>query len=78
MAKKVPFKNWQIAYDALKSKLPENITPAIGRHIKLRQEDGDDIDAVIMDIKENTITLDANHPLAGATLILEVELVEIA
>lgn len=23
MAKKVPFKNWQIAYDALKSKLPE-------------------------------------------------------
>ena len=61
-----------------KNKLPKNFTPAIGQRIKLRQEHGDNIDAVIMDIKENTITLDANHPLAGATLILEVELIDIA
>jgi FKBP-type peptidyl-prolyl cis-trans isomerase 2 len=32
----------------------------------------------ILDIKEDTVTLDANHPLAGQDLIFDIELVEIA
>ena len=68
----------ELIMEMRKSELPENITLVIGQQIKMRQKDGDYINAVIMDIKEDTVTLDANHPLAGRTLIFDVELVEIA
>jgi peptidylprolyl isomerase len=32
---------------------------------------------VIIDIKEDEVILDANHPLAGQELIFDLELVEI-
>jgi FKBP-type peptidyl-prolyl cis-trans isomerase 2 len=32
---------------------------------------------MITDLDENNITLDANHPLAGSRVILDIELVEI-
>lgn len=35
------------------------------------------MNAVIADIKQDTVTLDANHPLAGKTLFYEIELLEI-
>jgi peptidylprolyl isomerase len=33
---------------------------------------------VITEVKEETVTLDANHPLAGQDLIFDIELVEMA
>jgi FKBP-type peptidyl-prolyl cis-trans isomerase 2 len=60
-----------------KSKLPEDITLVVGHKIKMRQKDGDDINAFITDIKEDTVTLDSNHPLAGRKLIFDMELMEI-
>ncbi|MCI0663400.1 MAG: peptidylprolyl isomerase, partial [Acidobacteria bacterium] len=36
------------------------------------------IPLVIMDLTETTVTLDANHPLAGETLYFALKLVEIA
>jgi peptidylprolyl isomerase len=61
-----------------KTDLPENITPAIGEQIQIRQKDGNPIKVTITDMNEDTVTLDANHPLAGNTLFFHVELVEIA
>lgn len=43
----------------------------------LNQASGNFTDVVIADISEDTITVDANHPLAGKTLIFDVELMEI-
>ncbi len=61
-----------------KADLPEQISPAIGLELRLRRPDGSHIDLQITDMDEDTITLDANHPLAGNTLVFNVELVEIA
>jgi len=71
-------KRKELIMEVRKSKLPEDITLVIGQKIKMRQKDGDYLNAVITDIKEDTVTLDANHPLAGRTLIFDIELVEIA
>ena len=60
-----------------KSNLPEHVTPTIGKGLRIRQSDGDDIQVIISDMTETTVTLDANHPLAGATLFFDLELVEI-
>ena len=68
----------ELIVDVEKTDLPENITPAIGEQIQIRQKDGNPIKVTITDMNEDTVTLDANHPLAGNTLFFHVELVEIA
>jgi peptidylprolyl isomerase len=60
-----------------KTNLPEHVTPTIGKGFRIRQSDGDDIQVIISDMTETTVTLDANHPLAGATLLFDLELVQI-
>ena len=60
-----------------KSNLLEHLTPTIGKGLRIRQSDGEDIHVIISDMTEDTVTLDGNHPLAGVTLLFDLELVEI-
>jgi peptidylprolyl isomerase len=61
-----------------KASFPDNIAPAIGQHLQLRQEDGEAFAAVVTEVDGDSVVLDANHPLAGQDLTFEIELVEIA
>jgi peptidylprolyl isomerase len=56
---------------------PSNIVPDIGKILQLKDGIGGFINAVVIDVENDNITLDANHPLAGETLIFEVEVVGI-
>ena len=60
-----------------KEQFPEGITPEPGQQLELQQEDGQRIPVTITDAEGETVTLDANHPLAGEALTFEIELVEI-
>ena len=60
-----------------KSQVPEDITPEVGMQVMLQAESGQQVPAVITEVNENTIILDANPPLAGKTLNFDIELVEI-
>lgn len=60
-----------------KEEFPEHITPEVGLQLQLSQPNGKTIDVIISNMKENKVTLDANHPLAGKNLIFDIELVEI-
>ena len=70
-------KREELVVEVEKSDLPENIVHAVGEPLRIRRSDGNDLQAVIADISEDTVTLDGNHPLAGATLFFDLELVEI-
>jgi FKBP-type peptidyl-prolyl cis-trans isomerase 2 len=61
-----------------RSMIPESIELAKGLCLNVRQPDGGVMDVIVKEIFEDTVTLDANHPLAGKTLNFEIELVEIA
>ncbi len=61
-----------------KSVFPADIVPEVGRQLQVQSPDGNRMNVVISDVKDETVTLDANHPLAGKTLVFDVELVEIA
>ncbi len=61
-----------------KENFPENITPNMGQQLQIRQPDNNLINVIVTEINEESVTLDANHPLAGKTLIFEAELVAIA
>jgi len=61
-----------------KSALPKEITPTEGMALQTRDQDGQTIRLTVTDVSEDTITVDANHPLAGKSLNFEIQLVEIA
>lgn len=60
-----------------KNQFPEHITPKVGERLQVKQPDGSLVNVQITDIEDSTVTLDANHPLAGESLVFEVELVGI-
>jgi peptidylprolyl isomerase len=61
-----------------KSQLPPDIEVMQGAMLSLRHPDGRMIDAMIAEVTADSVTLDANHPLAGEDLTFELELVAIA
>jgi len=57
--------------------IPPDFEPEIGQQLQVRQPDGGVIPVIIVDLSDTTITLDANHPLAGRDLIFEIQLMAI-
>ncbi|HYE66430.1 MAG TPA: peptidylprolyl isomerase [Pyrinomonadaceae bacterium] len=49
--------------------------PQVGMTLALQLPDGNQIPVTITQVTEDSITLDANHPLAGQKLIFDVEMV---
>lgn len=58
--------------------LPAEIDLEVGQVLQLRTDGGEAFQALVAELAENNVTLDANHPLAGKDLTFEIELVEIA
>lgn len=56
---------------------PEDIVPEVGMPLNLVDENGEEVPVLVVDVDEETVTLDANHPLAGKTLTFDIELLEI-
>lgn len=48
-----------------------------GAALQMRHPSGNVVNVTITDVMQDSVTFDANHPLAGKTLIFEVELMEI-
>jgi peptidylprolyl isomerase len=67
----------QLVQQVPRSTLPEDIEPAVGMNLQSQGPDGQIMNLVITGIEEESITLDANHPLSGQALTFAIELVEI-
>ncbi|MGK0407708.1 MAG: FKBP-type peptidyl-prolyl cis-trans isomerase SlpA [Roseivirga sp.] len=59
------------------SELPEEIKPEVGMQLVSQAPDGQEIPLIITEVHADTITVDANSPLAGKDLTFDLELVEI-
>ncbi|MGK0255362.1 MAG: FKBP-type peptidyl-prolyl cis-trans isomerase 2 [Mariniflexile sp.] len=60
-----------------KSQLPEDITPEVGMGLVSKSADGNEMNLLIVEVKETTIVIDGNHPLAGKELTFDLEVVDI-
>ena len=57
--------------------LPPEMNPELGQQLEVTQEDGQIFQVLVTDMNEETITIDANHPLAGQALNFDIRLIEI-
>jgi peptidylprolyl isomerase len=60
-----------------RSEVPADLNPQVGQQLAIQQPDGHALPVTVTSVTDQTITLDANHPLAGKDLIFEIKVVEI-
>ncbi len=66
-----------LQFQVPRSRFPADVQPTVGDQLELQQPEGGTVEVVVSAIEGDTITLDANHPLAGRRLVFDIELVEI-
>ena len=59
------------------NEFPADMKPEIGMELQMGDNSGNVFPVVIVEVGDETVVLDANHPLAGQDLIFEIELVSI-
>jgi len=67
----------QMLMDFPIDRFPEGMSPTVGMQLNMSDTSGQTFPVVVKEVKPDTVTLDANHPLAGRDLIFDLELVEI-
>lgn len=60
-----------------KTQLPEGLEPQVGMQLEASQPDGRKQMLSIVEVKEEDVVLDGNHPLAGKDLVFDIEVMEI-
>jgi FKBP-type peptidyl-prolyl cis-trans isomerase 2 len=69
--------NDDLRQEIKKTELPQDITPEVGMGLVSKSPDGQEIDLRVVEVKEESIVIDGNHPLAGRDLIFDLEVVAI-
>tara|TARA_R100000935_G_C2828287_1_gene163532 strand:+ start:151 stop:579 length:429 start_codon:yes stop_codon:yes gene_type:complete len=67
----------ELVQEVDKNQLPPEIQPEVGMGLVSKTPDGREMNLLVAEVKENTIVVDGNHPLAGKDLIFDLEVVEI-
>lgn len=60
-----------------KEQFPPDVEPEVGDQLQMRQANGMPVVVTVAETSDESVTLDANHPLAGKDLKFDLELVEI-
>ncbi|NJL94302.1 MAG: peptidylprolyl isomerase [Anaerolineae bacterium] len=50
---------------------------SVGERYTLRATNGDQVTATVVELSDETVLLDANHPLAGQEIVFDIHLLEI-
>ncbi|MCH3882776.1 MULTISPECIES: FKBP-type peptidyl-prolyl cis-trans isomerase [Tenacibaculum] len=67
----------EMIQEVKKTDLPQDMEPQVGMGLVSKAPDGQEINLMIAEVKEDTIVIDGNHPLAGRDLIFDLEVIEI-
>lgn len=69
--------NPQLIQDVARSDIPESIPLHVGAQLTASDQNGQQMQLTVTALNDETVTLDANHRLAGEDLTFDLELVEV-
>ncbi|HUH27381.1 peptidylprolyl isomerase [Gelidibacter sp.] len=67
----------ELFHQVTKDQLPQDIQPEVGMGLASKAPDGTEHQFRVVEVKEDHIVVDGNHPLAGQDLVFDLEVVEI-
>jgi peptidylprolyl isomerase len=67
----------ELVQEVSRDQFPKDVEPKIGQKFEVPQQEGLPMAVRVVNVSESTVTLDANHPLAGRDLTFDLELLEI-
>jgi peptidylprolyl isomerase len=70
-------KSQEMIIEFPKNQFPPDMNPEEGMQLMMNNGAGQSFPVTVTEVKEESVILDANHPLAGQDLIFDLELVEI-
>jgi peptidylprolyl isomerase len=60
-----------------RSNIPENVPLEVGLQLQAQTENGQMMSVTVVEVSDDEVILDANHPLAGKDLTFEIRLIGI-
>ena len=68
----------KLLIDVPVDKIPKDIKPEVGMRLQMVNNMGQPLPVLVTEVNDESVKLDANHPLAGKDLVFNIELVEIS
>jgi peptidylprolyl isomerase len=66
-----------LIFEVGKDELPDDFYPQVGMDFDMVDDDGQELSATVIEVNKDHIVVDANAPLAGKSVVYEIELLEI-
>jgi peptidylprolyl isomerase len=60
-----------------RNEFPKDLEPKVDQRLQVSKSDGQEFAVTVTAVSESSVTLDANHPLAGKDLTFDIQLTEI-
>jgi len=60
-----------------RNELPEDLVPEVGQELVISNDDDEPFGVTVLEVSDEMVTFDANHPLAGEDLHFEIQLLEV-
>jgi peptidylprolyl isomerase len=68
----------EMVFKVGRNRFPDDVKPELGQDLQIQHPDGRSTQVLVTGVSGSTVTLDANHPLAGKDLIFDLQLVTIS
>ncbi|AUC23048.1 peptidylprolyl isomerase [Polaribacter sejongensis] len=69
--------NDQLIQEIDRANLPQDMEPKVGMGLVSKSPEGQEMNLMIVEVKDASVVIDGNHPLAGRDLVFDLEVVEI-
>ncbi len=67
----------ELVFDVGRDQLPPDLEVVAGQRLQMTQKNGQAVPVTVTEVNDQSVKLDANHPLAGQDLTFTIRVVEI-